>query len=266
MPFAFTNGVHLAYERAGQGEPVLLIMGSGTGGSAWSLYQVPALHRARYETIRFDYRGIPPSDAPAGPYSVADLVADTTGLIEALDAGPCRLVGTSLGAVVAAQLAASRPDLVSSCVLMALKGRADAARQALWAADRARYDAAVRLPPAYDALASALQMFSPATLNDDNAMSAWLGLFEISSGRKLASGHDGLDLSQDRRALLRTIKAPCRVIAFADDLLCPPHLCAEAADAIPDCDFAEIASCGHLGYLERPREVNRAIIEFLDMH
>jgi pimeloyl-ACP methyl ester carboxylesterase len=266
MPFAFTNGIHLAYARAGHGEPVLLIMGSGTGGSAWSLHQVPALNRAGYETIQFDHRGISPSDAPPGRYSVADLVADTAGLIEALGIGACRLVGTSLGAVIAAQLAADRPDLVTACVLLAMKGRADAARRALWTADLARFDSAVRLPPACDAVASAFQMLSPATLNDDDAMSAWLDLFEISSGRKRASGHDGLDLGIDRRPLLRTIKAPCRVIAFSDDLLCPPHLCAEAADAIPDCDFVEISACGHLGYLERPQEVNAMIIEFLDKY
>ncbi len=54
------------------------------------------------------------------------------------------------------------------------------------------------------------------------------------------------------------------VIAFSDDLMCPPHLCAEVAEVIPDCDYVEIGSCGHVGYLERPNEVNLAIIEFLD--
>jgi pimeloyl-ACP methyl ester carboxylesterase len=57
---------------------------------------------------------------------------------------------------------------------------------------------------------------------------------------------------------------PCRAIAFSDDLMCPPHLVAEAAEAIPDCDYVEISRCGHVGYLERPDEVNSAIIEFLD--
>jgi pimeloyl-ACP methyl ester carboxylesterase len=46
--------------------------------------------------------------------------------------------------------------------------------------------------------------------------------------------------------------------------MCPPHLSAEVAEAIPDCDYLEIGYCGHLGYLERPAEVNSAIIEFLD--
>jgi pimeloyl-ACP methyl ester carboxylesterase len=75
-----------------------------------------------------------------------------------------------------------------------------------------------------------------------------------------------VETTEDRRAALTRITAPCRVIAFADDAICPPHLAAETAEAIPDCDFVEIAGCGHLGYLERPDEVNTAIIEFLDKH
>jgi pimeloyl-ACP methyl ester carboxylesterase len=60
------------------------------------------------------------------------------------------------------------------------------------------------------------------------------------------------------------VTAPCRVIAFADDLVAPPHLAVEVSDCIPECDYVEIQACGHLGYLERPGEVNAAIIEFLD--
>ena len=88
MPFVSTNGIRLAYERTGRGEPVLLIMGQAAGGNVWSMYQVPALNAAGYEAITFDNRGMPPSDVPPGDYSLADLVADTAGLIEALDAGP----------------------------------------------------------------------------------------------------------------------------------------------------------------------------------
>jgi pimeloyl-ACP methyl ester carboxylesterase len=68
----------------------------------------------------------------------------------------------------------------------------------------------------------------------------------------------------DRREALRGVTVPCRVIAFADDVMSPPRLGAEVADAIPDCDLVEISRCGHLGHLERPAEVNAAIIEFLD--
>jgi pimeloyl-ACP methyl ester carboxylesterase len=265
MRFVSANGIRLAYERTGRGERVLLIMGQAAGGNVWTMYQVPALTGAGYEVITFDNRGMPPSQVPPGDYSLADLVADTAGLIEALDAGPCRLVGTSLGAMVAAELATSRPDLVTCCVLMAVRARADALRRALSAGERELRCSGARQPAAYDALISVLQMFSPATLNDDAAVSAWLDVYEMSAERRAAArGQDAIDVTSDRRAAFRAVPVPCRVIGFSDDLMCPPHLCAEVAEAIPDCDYVEIGSCGHVGYLERPDEVNTAIIEFLD--
>jgi pimeloyl-ACP methyl ester carboxylesterase len=226
---------------------------------------VPALTRAGYEVVTFDNRGIPPSDVPPGDYSLADLVTDTAGLIEALDAGPCRLVGTSMGAVIASELAITRPDLVTCCVLMATRARSDAVRRALTMADRALTDNGIQLPAEYDAPITVLQMFSPATLNNDAASTIWLDIFELTGDRRSSSsGQAAVDLIPDRRDALRAVNVPCRVIAFSDDLICPPHLCAEVAEAIPDCDFIEIDSAGHLGYLERPEEVNSAILEFLD--
>jgi pimeloyl-ACP methyl ester carboxylesterase len=265
MPHVSTNGIRLAYERAGRGERVLMIMGQAAGGNVWSMYQVPALESAGYEVITFDNRGMPPSDVPPGDYSLADLVADTAGLIEALGAGPCRLVGTSMGALIAAELAISRPELVSCCVLMAARARSDALRRSLSAGERALTSGGIQLPAAYEASVSVLQMFSPVTLNDDARVSVWLDIYEMSAARRAAaSGQDAIDLTSDRRDALRSVPVPCRMIAFSDDLMCPPHLCAEVAEAIPDCDYVEIGSCGHLGYLERPDEVNSAIIEFLD--
>jgi pimeloyl-ACP methyl ester carboxylesterase len=264
MPLISANGIRLAYERTGRGEPVLLIMGQAAGGNVWSMYQVPALVAAGYEAISFDNRGMPPSDVPPGGYCLADLVADTAGLIEALDLAPCRVVGTSLGAFVATELAIRRPDLVTCCVLLAMRARADAFRRALSAGEKARTRDGIRLPPGYDAAISVLQMFSPATLNDDEAIRTWLDIYEMSGGRReAASGQDAIDLLSDRRDALRAVAVPCRVIAFSDDLMCPPPLVAEVADAISDCDYVEIGSCGHLGYLERPDEVNASIIEFL---
>jgi len=265
MSYVSVNGIRLAYERTGKGKRVLMIMGQAAGGNVWSMYQVPALTAAGYEVITFDNRGMPPSEVPPGGYLMADLVADTEGLIEALDIGPCRVVGASLGAFVATELAVQRPDLVTCCVLIALRARSDAFRRALSAGERALTREGVKLSAPYDAAISVLQMFSPATLNDDAAISSWLDIYEISAARReAASGQDTIELLADRRDALRVVPVPCRVIAFADDLMCPPHLCAEAAEAIPDCDYVEIGSCGHVGYLERPAEVNSAIIEFLD--
>jgi len=264
MPYVFTNGIRLSFERSGRGERVLMIMGQGAAGRVWTLHQTPALARAGYQAITFDNRGIPPSDVPPGKYSLADLVADTKGLIEALDAAPCRIVGASLGSLVAQELAIGWPHLVRCAVLIATKSRSDATRAALGRAERALLESGVKLPSAYQAAMAGLQMLSPSTLNDDPTASLWLETLGVSLGSGGGTGQAWIDTNADRRHALREITAPCRVIGFADDLITPPHLGAEVADAIPDCDFVEIPHCGHSGYLERPEEVNSAILEFLD--
>jgi pimeloyl-ACP methyl ester carboxylesterase len=265
MPRLLTNGVRLAYERYGSGEPVLFIMGTGAAGRVWTVHQTPALVRAGYEAITLDNRGIPPSDCPPGRYSLADLVSDTRGLIEELRLAPCRIVGVSMGALIAQELVIGSPHLVRCAVLMATKARSDAAREAHAAAHHAIVESGVRLPPKYSTAMSVFQMFSPATLNDENAVSLWLEAFEFpDNGDDVARGQAWVGLAgDDRRPALRNVTVPCQVIAFSDDLITPPHLGAEVAEAIPECAFVEIASCGHLGYLERPDEVNSTIIEFM---
>jgi pimeloyl-ACP methyl ester carboxylesterase len=239
-------------------------MGSSASGRAWTLHQTPALVQAGYQAITFDNRGIPPSDVPSGRYSIEDMVADTKGLIEGIRAAPCRVIGTSLGAVIAQELAIRWPELIRCAVLISTKARSDPARLAHAQAHRALAESGVELPPDFQSSVMAYQMLSPATLNDEAAASSWLETIHQSVGGKdPAIGQAWVDVSGDRREALRGVTAPCRVISFSDDLITPPHLGAEVAEAIPDCDFIEIGSCGHFGYLEHPEKVNSAILEFL---
>ncbi|MEY9850029.1 alpha/beta fold hydrolase [Streptacidiphilus sp. MAP5-3] len=267
MPQVSTNGIRLSYQRSGKGEPVLFIMGSGAAGHVWTVHQTPAVIGAGYEAVVFDNRGIGGSDAPAGKYSLADMVADTRGLIEALELGPCRIVGYSMGAMIAQELAIEAPQLVRSAILMATTARADAMRRAMQESEQLMRESGIRLPPRYEAVRTVLEMLSPASLNDDATICSWLEILELTgSGSNTADGQAWVSLSGDRREALRAVTAPCRAIAFADDLICPPHLVSEVADAIPCCDFVEIPDAGHLGHLERPETVNAAITEFFDKY
>jgi pimeloyl-ACP methyl ester carboxylesterase len=266
MPHVSANGIRLAVRRSGTGPNVLLIMGSSASGHVWTMHQTPALNTAGFHTVEFDHRGIAPSDVPPGRYRMQDMVADTKGLIEALDLAPVSIVGVSLGSLIAQELAAAHPELVRCAVLLATRARGDAVRTALTEADRALAGSGVRPPAAYLAVRSALRLLSPATLADDEAAAMWLEVLELSGDDNSVPGHDWIETTADRRDALRTITAPCRVVAFSDDLVSPPHLGAEVADLIPGCDYVEIADCGHIGYLERPEAVNEAILEFLGKH
>lgn len=67
----------------------------------------------------------------------------------------------------------------------------DAVRRALPAGERALTSSGIPLPAVYEASVAALQMFSPATLHDDAAISGWLDIYEMSATRRsAASGQD----------------------------------------------------------------------------
>jgi pimeloyl-ACP methyl ester carboxylesterase len=262
MPEAVLNGVRLAYDIRGTGEPVLLIMGSGARAQVWHVHQTPALTAAGYQVVTFNNRGTPPSEVPPGPYTIAQLVGDTVGLLEWLDLGSCRIAGISMGATVAQELALLRPDLVRALALIATRGRNDTTRATVAVGERALARSGIELPPEYNAVVQALQLLSPHTLNDDEQAKLWLETFRLYSRGTVDVNYLQLDEAPGRLEALRAIRVPTLVVAFADDLITPPKLCREVAAAIPGCQFVELARCGHLGHLERPDAFNTALLEF----
>ncbi|POM24971.1 putative non-heme bromoperoxidase BpoC [Actinomadura rubteroloni] len=264
MPVVSINGVRVGYEVHGASGPVvLLVTGTGAPGRVWRTHQVPALLAAGYRAVTMDNRGIPPSDT-GGDFTLADMAADTAGLIEHLDAAPCRVVGFSLGAMIVQELLVARPDLAERAVLMATRGRSDPLAAAVTAAEIELCDSGVQIPARFNAVIRALQNLAPSTLADDDRVRDWLDILEMSAPDLTAiRGQLGVDLIPDRRPAYAGIGCPCLVLGFADDLVARPGLGREVAAAIPGARYEEIAGCGHYGYLERPDAVNAALLRFL---
>ncbi|MGV9797550.1 alpha/beta fold hydrolase [Mycobacterium sp. NPDC003449] len=255
--------MNLAYDDRGKGDAVLFIAGSGGAGRTWHLYQVPEFQRAGYRVITFDNRGIGATENAEG-FGIDQMVADTAALIEQLGAAPVRIVGVSMGSFIAQELMVARPDLVRSAVLLATRGREDRARQFFRNAERTLAESGVMLPPAYDAKVRMLENFSPKTLNDDQLARDWSEMFTMWPTKPTPGLRAQLDVAPDgnRLAAYRVITAPVLVIGFADDLVLPPHLGREVADAIPNGRYLEIPDTGHLGFIEKPQDINAAILKF----
>lgn len=265
MTIATINGIPLNHDVKGSGDLVVLIMGTGSPGRVWDLHQTPALVAAGYRVCTFDNRGIAPTAECADGISMTDMVADTAALVEYLGGGPARIVGTSMGARVAQELTLSRPDLVHKAVFLAGHARMDHFQQTLSAGERELADSGVVLPAKYRAAVTAVMNLSPASLVDAHTARDWLDLFEFSGGSTSAGVRAQLDMDRsfDRRDAYRAIKRPCLSIGFADDRMIPAYLSEEVADAIPGAEYLEIPDAGHYGYLERPNEVNKALVDFL---
>lgn len=107
--------MRIAWERRGEGHPLLLIHGLGYARWGWE----PVLEglARRFDVITFDNRGIGASDAPPGPYSAAELAADAAQVLDEAGVERAHVAGSSLGGMVAQELALSRPERVDRLVL-----------------------------------------------------------------------------------------------------------------------------------------------------
>jgi pimeloyl-ACP methyl ester carboxylesterase len=254
---------NLAYDDQGTGEPIVFIAGRGGLGRTWHLYQVPTFLKAGYRVITFDNRGVG-ATANADGFTTETMVADTAALIESLGVGPARIVAVSMGAFIAQELMVARPDLVSQAVLMATRGRLDRAREFFRTAEDEYAASGVQLPVAYDAKIRLLESFSPKTLSNDDAVAEWIGMFTVWPVQ-LTPGlvrQGEVSPQGSRLPAYQSITAPVLVIGFGDDVVTPPHLGREVADAIPNGQYVQVSDTGHLGFLERPEVVNATVLKF----
>ena len=255
--------MNLAYDDRGKGDPVLFIAGRGGAGRTWHLHQVPEFQRAGYRCITFDNRGTGATEQANG-FGIEQMVADTAALIEKLDAAPARIVSVSMGSYIAQELMLARPELVHSAVLMATRGREDRTRQFFRSAERELADAGIELPPSFDAKLRLIESFSPKTLDNDNAVRDWIDMFTMWPNKSTPGMRAQLDVAPNGNRLpaYRSITTPVLVVGFSDDLALPPHLGREVADALPRGRYLEFADAGHLGFIEKPQEVNAAVLKF----
>jgi epoxide hydrolase A/B len=112
-----TNGIQMHIAEAGEGPLVVLCHGFPESWYSWR-HQLPALAAAGYHAVAPDMRGYGRTDAPAeiDRYTIFHLVADVTGLCDALGARDFAIVGHDWGSIVAWNAALLRPDRVRGVV------------------------------------------------------------------------------------------------------------------------------------------------------
>ncbi|MGH2911974.1 MAG: alpha/beta fold hydrolase, partial [Solirubrobacteraceae bacterium] len=84
MPLAKVGDIELSYERAGEGPPLLLIMGMSGTRHHWGEPLLSDL-RGDFEVIAYDHRDCGDSAKTGEPFTIADLAQDAAGLLEALE-------------------------------------------------------------------------------------------------------------------------------------------------------------------------------------
>ena len=105
-----------AFDEAGQGEAAVLMLHGIGGGHLSFAPQVETLASSGYRAVAWDMPGYGHS-APIEPYTFKGLAESCIVLIESLRCEDVILVGHSMGGMVAQEVVARRPQLVSKLVL-----------------------------------------------------------------------------------------------------------------------------------------------------
>jgi pimeloyl-ACP methyl ester carboxylesterase len=147
MKTANVNGIKLAYDVQGEGEPVLFIHGAIWADFLRPLADQPAFSRC--QRIRYHRRGYGESRGPAGGFDMQS--DDIVGLLDHIEVDRAHLVGHSEGAMIALALASSYPDRVRSLALL------EPLPSSTWLAASDFADLQGTLGPAFEAMAGRYQ-------------------------------------------------------------------------------------------------------------
>ncbi|MFW6175004.1 MAG: alpha/beta fold hydrolase, partial [Chloroflexota bacterium] len=118
MPSIRVNGTEIYYEEHGSGDEAI-VFSHGLLFDHRMFDRQVAVFRDRYRCIAYDHRGQGWSETPEGPVADIETVyEDAAALLEALGAVPCHFAGVSMGGFVGMRLAARRPEMLRSLILI----------------------------------------------------------------------------------------------------------------------------------------------------
>jgi len=264
MPIVKTNGIEIAYQERGQGDPLILIMGLGAPGSVWEEHVKE--YEKWFHCYLLDNRGAGDSYKPKGPYSTRMMAEDVAGLMDALDIPSARIAGISMGSGIAQELALGHPGKVRSLVLVSSWARCDLYAQTVFnhfhrvraSVSPATFAQLLQLwiftAPYYEKNMAAL-LEAQAAAAENPAMPQHA--FEAQCAA--CTGHDTLER-------LAQITAPTLLTVGEADIFTPLRLSEAIHARMPGSQMEVFHGCGHAHHWEDLPRFNQVTLRFLQAH
>ena len=258
------NGAEIHYEEDGGGrETIVFAHGLLFSGRMFES-QIRTL-KDRYRCVTFDFRGQGRSEVTRSGYDMDSLTQDAAGLIEALGCAPCHFVGLSMGGFVGMRLAARRPALLRSLVL--LETSADPEPKENVGPYR-RLNFVARWIGLKLVAERVMKILFGRKFLEDPARGA---LKEEWRCRLLANDRIGITRAVtgviDRPGVheeIGQVTLPTLIIVGDQDVATPLATAERIRALIPGSKLVVIPGAGHSSAIEEPEAVNRALVEFLD--
>ncbi len=268
MAHVESNGRNIWVEEAGEGEPLLLVMGLGGQLVDWPDEFVDGLVAAGFRVIRFDNRDIglsdsddwtPPSMAQMAMamlfkrkkldvgYRLTDMAADAVGVLDALELDSAHVVGMSMGGMIAQTMAIEYPQTVRSlCSVMSNTGDGKNGRVAF---SVLRKLARAKPPTREEAPEVLTEQFSlwtgSAWRRDLHLERARISVARAWNPVGTARQSAAIAASPDRTPALRTLDVPTLVVHGTQDKLVLPTGGVATVEAIPNARLVMFNDMGH---------------------
>jgi len=258
------NGAHVHYESTGEG-PETIVFAHGLLWSGEMYAAQVAEFSKRYRCITFDFRGQGRTPVTPAGYDMDTLAGDAIALIETLGVAPVHFAGLSMGGFVAMRVAARRPDLVRSLILLETSAGPEPPEKV----PRYKLLGAVGRWLGYGLVAGQVMpiMFGKTYMHDparaqerDGWRARLIGNDRVGIERALA----GVINRAPVEAELANITAPTLVIVGDEDVATPLDKAEAIRDGVGGSTLVVIPHAGHSATIEEPEAVNAAIEAFLD--
>lgn len=259
---ADVNGISINYRVDGEsGDWVVL---SNSLASNYTMWDAEAEVLARdYRVLRYDTRGHGDSEATGGAYNLDMLIADVTGLMDAVGIETAHYVGLSLGGMTGLGFALGTPERLKTLVVCDARADAPAAFRDTWddriAAVREKGMEPLVEPTVERWFTQGFRDTKPPVLDKVRGM-----IRETSVDGYIGCGRAIQNLYYLPR--LGKIGVPTLFVAGAQDMATPPDDMRAMHEAVPGSQYALIDPAAHLSNIENPDDFMRAVGGFLKAH
>ena len=258
-----TSGLEIAYERVGEGPPLMFVHGAASDARLWRP-QVAAL-ADEFTVVAWDEPGAGRSSDVPAQFGLSDYAGCLAALIEALALAPAHVAGISWGGTVVQELYRLHPELVGTLMLIDT--------YAGWKGSLPAQEVRARLTGAFRELAVPADEFDPA-----RALPGWFAgdppaeflplVEEMAADVRPESMRTALSVmaEADLRDLLPRIAVPTLLIWGELDERSPLTVARQFEVAIPDTKLVLIPGAGHVSNLDQPELFNDAVRDFCRAH
>jgi pimeloyl-ACP methyl ester carboxylesterase len=258
------GGVKTNYLEAGEGPAVLLIHGSGPGVTAYANWRlvIPALAE-QFHVIAPDMVGFGFSDRSGDvEYSVQTWADQAVGLMDSLGIEKASVVGNSFGGAIALRIAAQHPDRVDRMVLMGSMGVDFPITEGLervWGYE-----------PSFENMRKVLDVFAynrelvPDELAEVRYRASMQpGFQESFSAMFPAPRQRWVDAMRTSDEDIRQLPHRTLIIHGREDKVIPVETSLNLMRLIENGDLHVFSHCGHWVQIERSKDFNRIVADFL---